>query len=566
MRLFKKQKKTELAFDEILLDASNLPSFNMNRMEGRMELPLSQRGIYAVAGVFFLIACIFSFQLFKLQVIEGAELAALSKENSLTEALIIAERGAIYDRNGEMLAWNEFDDDKDWGFPLRAYTDREGLGQLIGYVSYPKKDSAGFYYRTEYLGRSGAEEAYHDVLEGENGKRLVEVNALGNIISEGVVAQARPGEEVLLSVDAELTEFMYNTIATNTAMLDFRSGGGAIMDVETGELIAMTSFPSYDPEVLSDGDDVAAINALNNDDRFPFLNKIIGGVYTPGSIVKPFVAYGALAEDVIDPMKVIVSNGSIVVPNPYNPANPSVFNDWRAHGRMTMRDAIAYSSNVYFYTIGGGFGDQPGLGITRLNKYFRLFGLGEKTGIDLGGEVEGTVPNPEWKREVFDDDWRLGDTYFTAIGQYGFLATPLQMLRAYAALANGGQLIDPHTSKGKKGDSIDLDLNADDLKVVTEGMRQTVIQDGGTARAFQRDDVKIAAKSGTAELDASNSYVNSWIAGFFPYEEPKYAFILFMERGPYENTLGAGRVMGWVFDWMAENRPQYFQPAQNEIR
>lgn len=559
MKIFRKKKKIEISFDEILLDSSNLPSFDLHRMEGRIELPLSKRSIYAVALVFLLIATAFSFKLFSLQVIEGATFAAQSKENSISQTLIIAERGTVYDRNGEMLAWNELNNNKDLGFPMRAYTDRRGLGQLIGYVSYPKKDSSGFYYRTEYIGRSGIEEAYNELLEGENGEQFVEVNAHGEIISENVIAPALPGDEITLSIDAELTEHMYDIIASSTTELGFRSGGAAIMNVETGELIAMTSFPSYDPEVLSDGDDAAAIAALNDDNRFPFLNKIMGGVYTPGSIVKPFVAYGALAENIIDPMKIIVSNGYILVPNPYNPSNPSRFNDWRVQGKMTMRDAIAYSSNVYFYTIGGGFGDQPGLGISRLNKYFHLFGLGEETGIVLNGEVIGTVPNPEWKQENFNDDWRLGDTYFTSIGQYGFLVTPLQMLRAYSAIANGGKLLTPMLEAGEQGDIVDLNLNMDDVSIVRDGMRHTVIQDGGTARALERSDVKIAAKSGTAELDASNAHVNSWIAGYFPYEHPKYAFILFMEHGPYKNTLGAGRVMGWVFDWMAEHRPEYLQ-------
>lgn len=276
-------------------------------------------------------------------------------------------------------------------------------------------------------------------------------------------------------------------------------------------------------------------------------------------MVKPFVAYAALAEKIINPMKIVVSTGSITVPNPYNPDNPSIFNDWRAHGAMTMRDAIAFSSNVYFYTIGGGFGDQPGLGITRLHKYFTLFGLEDTTGIPLLGEVSGTVPDPQWKEEHFDDDWRLGDTYFTAIGQYGFLSTPVEILRAYAALANGGVLVEPQVIFGAQGDRTDLKLDQDALDVVREGMRGTVIQDGGTARALERADVAIAAKSGTAELGASKARVNSWVAGFFPYEKPKYAFVLLMEYGPRENTLGAGRVMGWVFDWISQHRPELLE-------
>ncbi len=220
-----------------------------------------------------------------------------------------------------------------------------------------------------------------------------------------------------------------------------------------------------------------------------------------------------------------------------------------------MREAIAFSSNVYFYIIGGGFEDQEGLGITRLHKYFTEFGLGSETGIILANEQSGVVPNPEWKEAVFEDDWRLGDTYFTSIGQYGFLATPIQMLRAYGAIANGGKLFTPHFMLGQQGDYTDIVLDPDYLQIIHEGMRKTVNYDGGTARALERSDVAIAAKSGTAELGADNAFVNSWAAGFWPYEEPKYAFILLMDKAPRSNSLGATRIMGDVFEWMSENRP-----------
>lgn len=559
MNFFRKRKKAEISFDEILLDASNLPSFNVGRMEGRIELPLRKRNIYVVGAIFCIIVIAFFIQLFKLQIVQGAALAEKSENNRLESGLLVAERGIIFDRREEPIAWNEIDESGQYDFPVRAYTDRRGFGQLIGYVSYPQKDSSGFYFRTEYLGRNGVEATYEDQLHGKNGKQLIEVNVHGERISQSIAEDPIPGGALTLSIDAELSEVMYDLIATTTEKNGFRSGAGAIMDIHSGEIIALSSFPSYDPEVLSDGDDVALIQSYNSDSRFPFLNKVIGGVYTPGSIVKPFVAYGALKENLIDPMKVIVSNGSLVVPNPYDPENPAVFNDWRAHGAMTMRDAIAYSSNVYFFTIGGGVGNQKGLGITKINQYMRLFGMGSTTGIALMGEQEGTVPSPTWKEKVFDDEWRLGDTYLTSIGQFGFQTTPIQMLRAYGALANGGTLVTPHVIKGEQGEKKELDLDVADLKVVTEGMRQTVIQNGGTARALERKDVAIAAKSGTAELGASKAHVNSWIAGYFPYEEPKYAFILFMEYGPRSNTVGAGSVMGKVFDWMATSRPEYFK-------
>ena len=235
---------------------------------------------------------------------------------------------------------------------------------------------------------------------------------------------------------------------------------------------------------------------------------------------------------------------------------------------MTMREAIAFSSNVYFYIIGGGLpanavpqanigAARAGLGISKINEYVRLFGLGERTGIRLENEQKGTVPNPEWKLEIFEDDWRLGDTYNTSIGQFGFQSTPLQMLRAYAALANGGKLLTPQLEKDIEPEYIDLNLDQDALKIIHEGRRKTVNFDGGTARSLERSDVAIAAKSGTAEVGAGNAFVNSWAAGFWPYENPKYAFILLMDRAPRSNALGSTRIMGDIVEWMSINRPEY---------
>lgn len=562
--MFKRRAKNQVEFDEILMDSSNLPSFNQGRMEGRLELPIADRNVFVVGIIFLFVAAGFLGKLFWLQVVEGSEYRERSDNNRINEALIIAERGVIYDRTGEMLAWNEQDYQGEHDFPVRAYSDRKGIGQLVGYVSYPQKDANGFYFRTDYIGRNGIESAYEETLHGKNGKILVEVDAHGKVISPHTVQVSEPGKKLKLSVDAELSEAIHDIIATSTTQNGSRSGAAAIIDIHTGEIIALASYPSYDPEVMADGDDVELIQQYNQDERFPFLNKVIGGAYTPGSIVKPFVAYAALAEEIIDPMKVVVSTGEIVVPNPYNPSNPSIFRDWRAHGPMTMREAIAFSSNVYFYIIGGGFKDQPGLGITLMHKYFTMFGLGEKTGIRLDSEQVGTVPSPSWKKEVFNDDWRLGDTYFTAIGQYGFLTTPLQMLRAYAALANGGRLLTPHMEYGHSTweTGIDLELDQNKLDIIHEGMRKTVILDGGTARSLEKDYVAVAAKSGTAELDASKSYLNSWAAGFWPYEEPRYAFILLMEHAPYANRLGATAVMGDVMDWIHIHKPEYLEASK----
>lgn len=554
--------------EEVLLDSSNILALNQGRLEGKRELPIKKSSVRTVGIIFSCIALVFFYQIFTLQVVKGGEYKEISENNRISKAVIVAERGVIYDRRGEMLVWNETDKTGQYDFPVRAYTDKLGLGQILGYVSYPKRDNKGFYFRTDYLGRSGVELTYDDVLKGANGNKVVEVNALNAVVSEYEVEHPQNGQALHLSIDSGLSEAMYTIIASSTKESGARSGAAAIMDVTTGEIIAMTSFPSYDPEVMADGDDTELIMQYNNDPRFPFLNKVLGGVYTPGSIVKPFVAYAGLKEGVISSGTHIYSNGKLSIPNPYTPSQPSNFADWRTQGDMTVKEALAYSSNVFFYIIAGGLPqiavpqaglDRPftGVGITKLDSYFDYFNFGQKTNIKMSNEQSGTVPTPAWKKEQFGDDWRLGDTYFTSIGQYGWQVTPLQMLVAYSALANGGRFFTPHVVSSEKPEYVDKPLDPQILRVIHEGMSMTTTHPRGTALSLKKPYVNIAAKSGTAELDFAKARLNTWAAGFWPYEEPRYAFILMMENAPYSNRLGGTKVMGTIMDWIHINRPEY---------
>ncbi len=555
MRLFKRKKKQTIDVDEIFLDSSNLPAFNTGRLEGRLEVPVGSYRIIAVGVFFSLIACVFLGQLFYLQIVRGEEYASRSNNNHIDKSLLFAERGIILDRNGERLAWNaEGTDKKD--FAERAYTNRAGLGQLLGHVNYPKKDTSGFYFRTEYAGRGGVEESYNTRLAGENGERLLEVDVHGAIISEHVVHMPKSGQSVYLTIDARVSEALYMHIATSSAKAGFRSGAGAIMDVETGEIIALASYPSYDPMVMVRGD-AETIDQYTKDERLPFLNKIVAGVYTPGSIVKPFMALAALTENTISPEKEIISTGSLVIPNPYTPSQPSVFTDWKAHGAVAMRQALAVSSNVYFYVVGGGYKDQKGLGITKIHEYMELFGFTKKTGIRLPGEGAGVVPNPAWKKEKFNDEWRLGDTYNTSIGQFGFQVTPIEMLRAYTAIANKGTLLTPLVVQGELQTSTQLPISEESFQIIHEGMKLSAEE--GTARALNQSTMKFGGKTGTAELGSRKEFVNSWVIGFYPYEKPKYAFVLLMERGPRANLFGASPIMSQFFIWMRDNAPEYFE-------
>ncbi|MBL7045735.1 MAG: hypothetical protein ISR99_01755 [Parcubacteria group bacterium] len=553
-KLFKGVGGHEIEPDEIFLDSSNLPSFDTDQFEGRLEHPISKSSLFVFGALMTVVMLTFVARTWTLQVVQGSDFKERSENNRLTHSVVFAERGVIYDRNGIELAWNSEENKED--FARRRYADTLGVAHVLGYVGYPLRDSSGFYYRDYFVGKDGVELSFNDVVLGKNGLKIVEVDALSEVKSESTIRPAIDGDNIVLSIDSELSDALYSLLRARANESGFVGGAGVVMDVVTGEILALSSYPEYDSQVLSDGnDDVAIANFISNS-RKPFLNRAASGLYTPGSIVKPIVAVGALTEGVITPTKKILSTGSLRVPHPYIEDTFSVFKDWKAHGWVDMRQAIAVSSNVYFFEIGGGFEDQPGIGITGIEKYARLFGLGDPTGISLSDEASGLIPTPKWKAETFNgDDWRVGDTYNTSIGQYGFQVTALQMARAIGAIANNGVLLTPTLIKDKKSEGKVIDVSNVHLQVIREGMRRGVLE--GTARALNSSAVAVAAKTGTAEVGVKKEFVNSLVTGFFPYDNPRYSFAVIMERGPTGNTIGAPAVMRDLLDWFAIHGVEY---------
>lgn len=547
---FRKRRKIPYNFDpdQVFLDSRNLPSFNNQQFEGRIERPIDRR-VFVVTGVIFaLITLVFIIRLTELQVVRGQELFNESNSNKLSHKIIFPDRGIIYDRNRVELAWNN---------PDREYIAKKGFAHILGYIGFPDDEDlkAGAYHE-EMLGKSGVEKVYNDDLSGTEGIKIEELTALGEVNSDHVLEEPKNGDSLELAIDARLQEALYEKIEAVAVGNDYEGGSGVIMDVSTGEIIALVSYPEYDPNILVDRVDSDAISQFFNDSAKPFLNRAVSGLYTPGSIIKPFIATGALKEEIINPSKQILSTGELVVPNPYNKDAPSIFKDWKAHGLVDMRRALAVSSNVYFYQIGGGFGNQLGLGISGIEEIVRLFGFGAPTGIDLLSEEVGVIPNPKWKAELFDDEpWRLGDTYHTAIGQYGFLVTPIQVATGMSAIANGGKLVQPKLLISKENKITDLGIS-EHLQVIRDGLRQAVTE--GTAAALNVPYVKVGAKTGTAELGVHKENMNAWITGFFPYDQPRYAFAVVMERGPKGTLIGGGMVMRGMLDWMNQNTPEYF--------
>lgn len=552
----KRQRYQDLDPDDIFLDASNLGDFDTSRLQGRVERPVSRTALFAV-GIAFTVAClVFGYQVVMLQVVKGDAYALAAQANRLAHSLVFAERGVIYDRTGEELAWNE---PGDTSYASRTYTPLSGLSHLLGYVQYPREDDRGLWWRTEYKGIAGAESIFDTLLGGVNGKEIVEVDARGTVTRGSIVETPQNGGSVTLSIDAELQHQLYDILARHAQVHGFIGAASVIMDVRTGELLALTSFPEFSSQALTDADQ-DALAAFNADPHKPFVDRAVAGQYTPGSIVKPLFAAAALQENIISSEKAIYSPGYITIPNPYNPDQPTIMKDWRAHGWTTMREAIAVSSDVYFYAIGGGYEDQRGLGITQLDVYARKFGLGSMTGIPLEGESEGVIPTPEWKAKIFDgDDWRLGDTYNTSIGQYGFQVTPIQMVRAVAAIANGGQLMLPQLVASSTPETTNTGVEPRNLKVVREGMRLAVTSDVGTARSLNMQGIQLAGKTGTAELGSRKQFMNSWVVGFWPADNPRYAFATVLERAPAGTLSGAAPAMRPFFEWLLQNRPEYVE-------
>ncbi|MFA6608798.1 MAG: penicillin-binding transpeptidase domain-containing protein [Candidatus Paceibacterota bacterium] len=563
-RRAKREASHEIAPEDVFLDSQNLSKLNIDQMEGHLERPLSRNMFYLALIVTTFIITGFMYRLFNMQIVNGSIYAEKADRNHLKTTPIFALRGTISDRNGELLAWNTISvgsttvtstSSLNNDIPRRVYIDTHGFSHILGYVSYPKKDQSGVFWQDEYIGKDGVEKQYQDKLQGVQGERVVAINALHFIEAENVTIDPVNGENLKLTIDKNVQAKLYERIEALAHKAGFTSGAGVIMDVHTGELLALVSYPEYNNNLMTNSktkEDNREITAELLDKRHAFLNRAVSGLFTPGSTVKPFVAIAALMEGVITPEKNIYSSGQLVIKNKYGGPD-TVFKDWKAHGYTDMRKALAESSDEYFYQVGGGYMDQQGLGIERINKYAKLFGFASTTGIDLPAEESGNIPSPDWKQKVFGEDWLVGDTYHTAIGQYGFQITPLELTRGVASIANGGFLITPHILGGLTKASTTINLKEKDLKVIREGMRMVVTDEGGTAKPLVIDGLNVAAKSGTAELGSRKELVNSWISGYFPYENPKYAFLVIMEKGGQHNPLGAVFAARETLEWMRDN-------------
>jgi len=565
--------------------------------ERKLEVPVSRkilRGIFFFIIVFLLILFAKTFQF---QILENEKYSVLANENKFIFYSIKAERGVIYDSQGEQVVFNEpsfdlvLDKDKlpedqsertrvleeisqiinqDYhefenetlivknldhetlilletkiaqfpGFQIerssiRYYKEGSSFAHIIGYTGKESDE--------EYIGRDGLEKSYEEILRKNPGKTRVERDVYGNPLSKEIVSLPESGKSLVLWLDSGLEKKIEQVLGNILENTGAEKAVGVALDPKTGGVMALVSLPTYDNNLFSKGSDQQALGDLLVDPQQPLFNRAVSGLYSTGSVIKPLIALAALEEEIISPSKKINCEGGIIIPHRYDPEIVYEYKDWRVHGLTNMQKAIAESCNVYFYTIGGGYKNQQGLGPSTIKKYLELFGWGKETGIDLPAEADGLIPFPDWKKEVKGENWWDGDTYNLSIGQGDIKVSPLQVATAFVAIANKGILYKPQVVKqviDKEKNLIEeirpevlrenfIDLG--NIEIVRQGMRKAVTGQGSpyaSATLLNSLPVPVAAKTGTAETFRSNYYHN-WIAVFAPYDDPEIVLIIMIEN------------------------------------
>ncbi len=447
--------------------------------------------------------------------------------------------------------------------PKRYYPNGNLLSHTIGYVSkissteYEKEKEEG-YSVNSVIGKAGIEQSFEKYLRGKDGVIKEETDTLGNVSSQTETTEAKSGDNVTLTIDYRLQkvaeESLLNTInglqngtLVGKKFSDANAGAVVVLDVDSGEVLASASYPTYDINSLIGGISLKDWNALQNNSLHPMLNRVASGTYSPGSTFKMLVGMAGLMNGKITVDEKYYDPG--IYPYGYHPKCWLYTDRHMTHGWINIEGAIKGSCNCYFYEVG------RRIGISEIVKYAKLFGLGQKTGIELSGEVAGTIAGADDKSEDgLKSPWYLGDTLSAAIGQSGSSYTPIQLANYIATIANGGKLnkvsliksvdnevagtsesladINKYTSEytGVNFEEKDLNINSEYIDAIKKGMLSVTSETGGTSYiVFKNSDIQVAGKTGTAQVPNGNN--NGIFVGFAPYDNPKIAVVAVIEHG-----------------------------------
>ncbi len=410
--------------------------------------------------------------------------------------------------------------------PVRQYPYRELAAHLLGYLGEVSDRELRTlrlqgYEPGELIGKDGIERTYDRYLRGRNGEIQAEVDAQGRPLRILRTVAAVPGDTVVLGLDLDAQQ------AAEAALGD-RLGAVVAIDPHTGAVVVFASHPAFDPNLFSAGITAPAWNGLLKDPRQPLIDRVLQGGYPTGSVFKIVTASAALDLGLVSP------ESRFYCPGFYN-LGGHIFHDHEAHGNLNFLDAIAQSCNVVFWTV-----SRP-VGPVHLAEYARMYGLGQVTGMDMPQESPGVIPDPAWKEQTYRQPWYAGDTLNAAVGQGYVLATPLQVARMLAAVANGGALVTPHavtgirTPAGREVLRVSppsagrVRVSAQTLAVLQTGLAAVVSR--GTAASIQIPGLAVAGKTGTAESAHGKPF--AWFAGYAPADDPRLVVVAMVENAGF---------------------------------
>lgn len=418
--------------------------------------------------------------------------------------------------------------------PVRDYLEKGSAAHLIGYLGEITEDELGSerfsgFQAGDYVGKTALEREYENYLKGEKGRRLVEVDVKGKLLRQLQAEPARPGNKLYLTISRELQRSADKAFGG-------QSGAAVALDVQTGEVLAMVSRPTFNPALFARGIAGDEWLGLLRDKRYPLQNKVIAGQYAPASTFKMIVALAALREGLVTPKRIVNCRGSFEL-------GGARFRCWKkvGHGHTDLKKALRESCDVWFYQVG------LELGIDKLSAAAKEFGLGAKVGYPLPGEKPGVIPSQEWKRARFNKPWYAGETVIASIGQGFVLATPLQLAVMTAALANGGMVLQPQLIRrieDWQGTSLlqpqpelirQVSYPPAAWEAIVDGMVAVVNEPKGTGRVARLEDFAVAGKTGTSQVVRRKSDEEEELdsEGEVPYRLRPHA--LFVAYAPVDN-------------------------------
>lgn len=525
-------------------------------------------------------------RLAELQLVQGSNYIIRAERNRIARKPILAPRGVIKDQSNNLLSFNAPYITKDNRLQeysttdnltqaseilaIRKYPCGEACAHLVGYTSQITESelqsevlnnapTGGPITPKDERGRTGIESAYDRMLRGQNGYIEYEISASGDILGESSISLAHPGNSLVTYLDLELQQFIYQILQQKVQEVNSPSGSVVVMDPHTGAVKALVTYPSYDNNIFALRQDTQRTNELLNDPRTPLLNRSISGTYPPGSTYKLISGTAVLEENILNREQTITDTGKIEL-------SGITFNNWyytslgKTDGEVNIVKALARSNDIFFYKT------SLDLGIDRLEKWTRNFGMGAVTGIDVPAEAKGLVPNPRWKEELLREQWYPGNTINMSIGQGDLLATPLQVATATSVIANKGTLVVPQLVKeiqDEQGQVIcqrdpttrkwieercsylnsqfpsprQIPISPPTLAAIEEGMVQAN-QPGGTAPAFYGYTIPTAGKTGTSETGGDRP-PHAWYTIYAPLQKPEIVITVLVEFGGQGSSVAA---------------------------